>query len=334
MSSHLIYRGLPLEVREMIYLEIFRAPEGIMIEVASNFQGIMPDVNQPVSYRAQAGLTAAILRTNRQTFEECLPFLYSKNQFEFTVKGPYHVLRFLNQLSPTSRQLLRYIRVTAAMTCSNFYPDVCDQTHTSYVNFILNTLKLDTLEILHNPYDYIHGLSANGRGCFHRTIRLFAAAVGSRRIKCVTLITQTLKAPELASWYCLQLESLDRDWQERKKMEVGRCLALGRVCLNSLSIVNTITKSRPPAGRVGDRWHVHREEDEVIGDFEPGQQEELEASIAKITRMIERVRKQRLEAAKWMTVFDEDYAVNGCPEQWGRVKVSIVPYNKQPEKDS
>ncbi|KAF2096975.1 hypothetical protein NA57DRAFT_57586 [Rhizodiscina lignyota] len=95
MSYHQPYRGLPRELRDMIYEAALCRPEGLAIIESQDLRYF------PQGFRLFPGepIATNILLANREMRAEALPILFGKNAFDFRLAGG---LEFLRSLPSTS----------------------------------------------------------------------------------------------------------------------------------------------------------------------------------------------------------------------------------------
>lgn len=99
------FHKLPLEIRILVYSELL-----VQQHIPIHFEeGIRP--SSPLRFRPRgSGLYPALLRVNKQIHSETIPFLYSKNSFQFPTIANWDSATFETGGQPSLRSL--HIRIS------------------------------------------------------------------------------------------------------------------------------------------------------------------------------------------------------------------------------
>lgn len=108
MSFHLPHRGLPQELRDMIYKLALCPPEGIEIQGDFNWRPL-----EPITLRVKCvpHIASGLLRTNCQVHDSTLPVLYSGNVFTLDTSCS-GALKFLRTLPEQSLLLIKNLSLS------------------------------------------------------------------------------------------------------------------------------------------------------------------------------------------------------------------------------
>ncbi|KAF2096992.1 hypothetical protein NA57DRAFT_77242 [Rhizodiscina lignyota] len=102
MSYHLRYRGLPRELRDVIYEYLLCPPAGVVFEEAQWYtveRSIVCSSKIPIN----------IFLANREMNEEATAALFAKNIFQFHLSDEILILRFLRSLPPKVLRRIQYV---------------------------------------------------------------------------------------------------------------------------------------------------------------------------------------------------------------------------------
>jgi hypothetical protein len=118
------FLSIPPEIRMMIYERLLISPDPIVIlgGEAKQYSFLNHSDDRPfppfVACPSTALPSGGIIHTCKNTYEECLEILYSKNTFQFperldvgSGRSIAHMARFLERIGPKCANLIRHVRI-------------------------------------------------------------------------------------------------------------------------------------------------------------------------------------------------------------------------------